>query len=94
VTLDTASVFVAAVGLLATSACAPASTSASAADAPPIAAVHRHQCGRCHTPPVPGALARDRVESAALRHDKRVRLTRDEWTAMIDYLAPKANGPL
>jgi hypothetical protein len=80
-------VFVAALSLLSLVAC----SRASSPDAPPIAAVHRHQCGRCHTPPEPGALARDRVESAALRHDRRVRLTRDEWTAMIEYLAPKPN---
>jgi hypothetical protein len=85
--LRLASTIVAAVGLLSAGACSPA----SAPDARPIAAVHRHQCGRCHTPPEPGVLARDRVESAAQRHDKRVRLTRDEWTAMIEYLAPKTN---
>jgi hypothetical protein len=78
---------VAAFCLLLPSAC----SRVSAPDAPPIAAVHRHQCGRCHTPPEPGALARQRVESAALRHDSRVRLTRDEWTAMIEYLAPRPN---
>jgi hypothetical protein len=73
--------------LLLPSACSPV----SAPDAPPISAVHRNQCGRCHTPPEPGALARQRVENAAHRHDRRVRLTRDEWTAMIEYLAPRPN---
>jgi hypothetical protein len=85
----TATAVAAALCLLVTGACSP--SHASAPDAPPIAAVHRHQCGRCHTPPEPGALARERVESAALRHDKRVRLTRAEWTSMIDYLAAKSN---
>lgn len=69
-------------------ACAPA---ASAPDGPPIAAVHRHQCGKCHAPPPPGSHSREELESAFGRHHKRVRLTDEEWQAMIDYLAPAAN---
>jgi len=65
-------------------ACAPA----AAPDGPPIAAVHRQQCGKCHAPPSPGSHSREEFESAFGRHQKRVRLTQDEWQAMVDYLAP------
>ncbi len=68
-------------------ACAPA----SAPDGPPIAAVHRHQCSKCHAPPPPGSHSREEFEDAFGRHHKRVHLTQDEWQAMIDYLAPRAN---
>jgi hypothetical protein len=71
-----------ALGLLAPLACSPA----SAPGGSPIATVLRSQCGRCHVPPEPRMRSREQVESAAARHAKRVRLTRDEWTAMIDYL--------
>jgi hypothetical protein len=73
-------------GSLAT-ACAPA----AAPDGPPIAAVHRHQCGKCHSPPSPGSHSRAEFEDAFGRHQKRVHLTQEEWQAMIDYLAPPAN---
>jgi hypothetical protein len=73
--------------LLVLAACAPA----TAPDAPRIATVHRSQCGRCHIPPEPRTRPREQVESAALRHAHRVRLTPEEWTAMIEYLAPAPN---
>jgi hypothetical protein len=69
--------------LVACAACTPASSP----DGPPIAAVHRHQCGRCHPPPAPGAHTRAQLEDAFSRHKTRVRLSPDEWTAMVDYLA-------
>jgi hypothetical protein len=75
-------VFAAALG-----ACAPASSPGT----PRVAALHRRQCGRCHAPPEPGTRSRDEVECAAERHRKRVRLTQDEWSVMIDYLAAKSN---
>jgi hypothetical protein len=31
------------------------------------------------------------VEVAASRHARRVRLTAEEWTAMIDYLSLESN---
>jgi hypothetical protein len=31
------------------------------------------------------------VETAASRHAQRVRLTADEWTAMIEYLSLESN---
>ena len=73
-------------GSLATG-CAPA----AAPEGPPIAAVHRHQCGKCHAPPPPGSHSREEFETAFGRHHKRVHLTQEEWQAMVDYLAPTAN---
>jgi hypothetical protein len=64
-------------------ACSPAASP----DAPPIAAVARNQCGRCHVAPEPRSRARAEVESAVSRHARRVRLTADEWTAMVEYLS-------
>jgi uncharacterized Zn-finger protein len=70
--------------LLSGAACAPA---AQAPGAPAIAAVHRHQCGRCHTPPPPGQHPRLYLEEALGHHHKRVHLSDEEWTELIDYLA-------
>lgn len=60
---------------------------AAAPDAPPIATLHRAQCGKCHRPPEPGSHSKAQLEDAFTRHQKRVRLTPDEWTAIMDYLA-------
>ena len=60
---------------------------AAAPDAPPIAAVHRARCGKCHRPPEPGSHPRAFFEEAFTRHQKRVNLTPAEWTAITDYLA-------
>ena len=72
---------------IALGACSPA----SAPETPRVAKIRRTQCGRCHSPPEPGNRSRAEVEAAATRHSSRVRLTAEEWTAMIDYLAPSAN---
>ncbi|HTQ41543.1 MAG TPA: hypothetical protein VMI75_02225 [Polyangiaceae bacterium] len=77
-------------GSLAT-ACAPAAAPDGSGERPPIATVHRHQCGRCHTPPSPGSHSREEFETAFGRHHRRVHLTDEEWQAMVDYLAPSAN---
>lgn len=69
-------------------ACAPA---AEAPEAPAIASVHKHQCGRCHTPPAPGLHPRPYLEEALAPHHKRVHLTDEEWTQLIDYLAASGN---
>jgi hypothetical protein len=64
-------------------ACAPASSP----DAPPIASLHAHRCGKCHAPPEPGTHTRAQLEDAFGRHKSRARLTPEEWSAMTDYLA-------
>src|SRR5580698_377186 len=70
--------------LLSGAACAPG---AEAPAAPAIASVHKHQCGRCHTPPPPGQHARPYLEEALAPHHKRVHLSDEEWAQLIDYLA-------
>ena len=56
-------------------------------DAPPIASVEVHRCGACHTPPEPRTRSRATLEDAFGRHQHRVHLSRDEWQAMLEYLA-------
>lgn len=66
---------------------AAACTPASSPDATPIASLHAHQCSKCHAAPEPKTLSRAQLEEAFGRHKKRVHLSADEWTAMVDYLA-------
>jgi hypothetical protein len=73
--------------LLATSAglaCAPPHPPNAA---PAIAATITTRCGSCHRAPVPGSGAREALGTALSRHRKRVRLTEDQWGAVLDYLA-------
>jgi hypothetical protein len=60
---------------------------ADAPDAPPIARIHRAQCGKCHVRVEPGERTREQLEAAFPRHHRRVRLTDDEWAQMVEYLA-------
>jgi hypothetical protein len=78
----------------ATAACSPAPDAAGAAVAPtaPIALVHQHQCSRCHRLPPPGVHPRSYLEQALAPHHKRVHLTDEEWTELIDYLAARPDG--
>jgi|HubBroStandDraft_6_1064221.scaffolds.fasta_scaffold1220111_2 hypothetical protein len=77
-----------------TAACAPA------ASLPPevpesqrhVAELHRAKCGNCHVRVEPGARTHLELEAAFVRHRKRVHLTEDEWTQMIDYLAQPPQG--
>jgi hypothetical protein len=76
-------------------ACArPQSGDASNAhdERPAIAQTHQRKCASCHRLVEPGARTRLVIEQAAARHDKRVRLTPDEWRALVDYLAPPASS--
>jgi hypothetical protein len=80
-------VFVA-LALPAVAACAAApSPGTSEPERPAIAAVHVSKCGSCHTRPDPRSRTREHLEDAFARHKRRVRLTSDEWAAMVDYLA-------
>jgi hypothetical protein len=74
-----------------TTASAP-SASRDARQGGAIAAVHAHRCGQCHAPPEPKTHTRGELEEAFRRHKGRVRLTADEWQAMVDYLAPRESG--
>ncbi len=74
-------VVLAAAGLLA--GCSPASSP----DAPAIAAVHRHECSKCHAPPPPRTHTRVQLEDAVARHRARVHLSDDQWSAIVLYLS-------
>ena len=56
-------------------------------DQPPIAQVHVSKCGSCHARVLPGTRTRNQLDVALARHRKRVKLTPDQWKAMVDYLA-------
>jgi hypothetical protein len=66
---------------------AAACTPATSPDAPPIAAVHTRQCGKCHSPPAPRSHTRAELQEAFTRHRGRAHLTDEEWAQMVDYLA-------
>ena len=53
-----------------------------------VAEVHRAKCGNCHVRVEPQTRSRAMLEDALTRHRKRVHLSDDEWTELIEYLAP------
>jgi len=53
-----------------------------------VASVWRSKCGSCHVPVEPGSRKRDVIETALQRHRKRLRLSDDQWTQLVDFLAP------
>lgn len=83
---------VALVALASASACASATSQWDPNTAPPIAKVWRARCGACHTRVEPGTHTRTEIDRALARHEKRIELSRDEWRAMADWLAPTANA--
>ncbi len=64
----------------------------SSAESPVIASVHQRQCGRCHSAPEAGKHPRPYLEEALSHHRKRVHLTEEEWTQMVDFLAAERSG--
>jgi hypothetical protein len=60
--------------------------------APAIAATITTRCASCHEAPKPGVRARAEVAKALSRHHKRVRLTDDQWEAVLEYLAEGSGG--
>lgn len=73
--------------LAVTSALAGCAPEPLAPESPPIARVWVSRCGACHTRVEPGSRTRDHLEDAFKRHQRRVHLTGDEWTQLVDYLA-------
>lgn len=55
--------------------------------APAIATTITTRCGACHRAPPPDSRPRETLGVALSRHHKRVRLTDDQWEAVLDYLA-------
>ena len=45
------------------------------------------KCGACHVPVEPGSRQKRDLESALQRHRKRVRLSEEQWTELVDFLA-------
>jgi hypothetical protein len=58
-----------------------------------VAAIHKRKCGACHVLPEPGSRTREHLEDAFTRHQRRVHLTADEWSAMVDYMAAPTPSP-
>jgi len=54
-----------------------------------VAHVHRSRCGSCHTRVEPGTRSRAELDLALARHHDRVRLSEEEWSKMLDYLAAR-----
>jgi len=69
-------------------ACAPARSP----DEPAIAHVEHDKCGTCHVEVQPGTRSRDVLEKAFVRHRKRVKLSEEQWAAMVDYLAVRSEA--
>lgn len=65
-----------------------ASGSGLPANAPPIAKTWKARCGSCHTRVEPNTRTRAEIDKAMARHEKRVELTKEEWQAMAEWLAP------
>jgi hypothetical protein len=77
------------------SACAPAVSPGPQPVPEPlqhVAEVHKAKCGNCHVRVEPRTRTREELGEALLRHKKRVHLTDEEWSAMIEYLARPASG--
>ena len=60
---------------------------------PPIVAVWRARCGTCHARVEPGEKSNAVLKEASKRHEKRVRLTPDQWVELIAWLSPQAPAP-
>ena len=78
--------------VVALAACGGASggAGASGSGARDVTQIHRARCGSCHVRVEPGTRTRAQLEDAFTRHRKRLHLTEEEWSKMIDYLASDA----
>jgi hypothetical protein len=76
-----------------TGSCAPAPSAPEVPESQRhVAEVHRAKCGSCHVRVEPGTRTHMELETALVRHRKRVHLTEEEWTQMVDYLARPPEG--
>jgi hypothetical protein len=60
----------------------------------PIARVYRSRCGTCHVRVEPGERSRAQLEEAFVAHRRRLHLSEEDWTRMVDYLAARDAGPV
>jgi hypothetical protein len=51
-----------------------------------------HKCARCHAPPRRLKHTRAELEVAFGRHQARVKLTAEQWQAVVDFLARPDEG--
>jgi hypothetical protein len=90
--LLTASTKLAAAALAATALAACASepspvVRAASISHPHAAEVWADKCGACHVPVEPGTRPRAVIEAAMARHQKRAKLSQDEWRELVEFLA-------
>ncbi len=57
-----------------------------------VAAIHKAKCGACHKRVEPGLRTRDHLETALKPHRKRVPMTEENWSLLIDYLSADGKG--
>jgi hypothetical protein len=80
----------------ATAACASGAGDGTRADSADshatIAALHQRKCGSCHRLVEPSTRSRATIVDAMGRHEKRLRLSPAEWSALTDYLAPETTS--
>jgi hypothetical protein len=66
---------------------APPAPTQTANQAPAIVAIYRSRCSKCHVLVEPGTRERRELRLAFDRHHWRVKLTDEQWTEMIEFLA-------
>ncbi|MFO0593579.1 MAG: hypothetical protein U0441_38920 [Polyangiaceae bacterium] len=54
---------------------------------PHAAEIWSDKCGSCHIPVEPGSRPRDVIEAAMQRHQKRAKLSQEEWRELVEFLA-------
>jgi hypothetical protein len=60
---------------------------------PPIVQIYLGRCGMCHERVAVGTHSRQDLDQALMRHRKRLRLSPEQWTQLVDYLAAQRNRP-
>jgi hypothetical protein len=58
-----------------------------------VATIHKAKCGRCHKRVEPGQKTRAYLEQALKPHRKRVPMSEDNWSLMVDYLSADSSQP-
>ncbi len=52
-----------------------------------VAEIHHAKCGGCHKRVEPGKRTRDKLEKALVKHRRRVNMSEQNWSLLVDYLA-------
>jgi len=64
----------------------------TASSQPSAEKVWRSKCGSCHVPVEPGTRSRATIESAVSRHRTRLALSNEQWSSLVDFLAPRTSS--